>query len=112
MNTIMLKAAVVSVEWDKKNNKILYLGTMNSSLVKVYDINLKKVIQDLELNKSFAHVTHICSLSLNGIFKIKTKIISFLKLLVNFERSQNRISNYFLINIIELYSNFSKFKKN
>ena len=54
MNTIMLKAAVVSVEWDKKNNKILYLGTMNSSLVKVYDINLKKVIQDLELNKSFS----------------------------------------------------------
>lgn len=111
----MLKAAVVSVEWDKKNNKILYLGTMNSSLVKVYDISLKKVIQDLELNKSFAHVTHICSLSLNGIFKIKTKIISFLKLLVkivNFDRSQNRISNYFLINIIELYSNFSKFKKN
>ena len=49
----MLKAAVISVEWDKKNNKILYLGTMNSSLVKVYDINLKKVIQDLELNKEY-----------------------------------------------------------
>lgn len=109
MNTIMLKAAVISVEWDKKNNKILYLGTMNSSLVKVYDINLKKVIQDLELNKAFSHVTHICSLSLNGIFKIKTEIISFLKLLakiVNFERSQNRISNYLSQNIIELYSNF------
>jgi len=30
---------------------------------------------------------------------------------VNFDRSQNRISNNFLINIIELYSNFSKFKK-
>jgi len=67
MNTIMLKAAVISVEWDKKTNKILYLGTMNSSILKVYDVNLKKAIQDLELNKSFSHVTHICSLPLNGI---------------------------------------------
>ncbi len=57
------------MDWDKKTNKILYLGTLNSSL-KVYDINQKKVIQELEFNKSLPNVTHICcSLSLNGELK-------------------------------------------
>ncbi len=69
LNILILRSNVISMDWDKKTNKILYLGTLNSSL-KVYDINQKKVIQELEFNKSLPNVTHICcSLSLNGELK-------------------------------------------
>lgn len=69
LNILILRSNVISMDWDKKTNKILYLGTSNSSL-KVYDINQKKVIQELEFNKSLPNVTHICcSLSLNGELK-------------------------------------------
>jgi hypothetical protein len=46
LNILILRSNVISMDWDKKTNKILYLGTLNSSL-KVYDIN--QILEALNL---------------------------------------------------------------
>ncbi len=42
----MLKTMILTIEWDKRNNKILYFGTHNA-MVKVYDVVQKKIIQEV-----------------------------------------------------------------
>lgn len=61
----MQKTMILTIEWDKRNNKILYFGTQNS-MVKVYDVVQKKIIQEVLFNKTYPIITSINSLSANG----------------------------------------------
>ena len=61
----MQKSSILCIEWVKRTNKILYLGTQ-AGIVKVYDANLKKVIQEVPLTKHLPIVTNISSSALNS----------------------------------------------
>ena len=65
ITTLMQRSMILSLEWDKRNSNLAYFGT-NSGVVKVYDNNLKRFIQELTLNKIFPHVTNICSSPYSG----------------------------------------------
>lgn len=63
----MLKGTFMSVEWDKKSNKLVYLGTNKPAVIKVYDLNQKKIIQELEVSKlSSSSVILMSSIILNS----------------------------------------------
>ena len=61
----MQKTIILTIEWDKRNNKILYFGTQNS-IVKVYDVSQKKIVQEVFFNKTHPVITSINSSSANG----------------------------------------------
>ena len=62
----MQKSSILSMEWDKRNSKILYMGSKSAS-IKLYDVGEKKVIQEVLMNKLYPRVVQICSFSTNGI---------------------------------------------
>ena len=70
LNTVMQKALILSIEWDKRINRLLYFGTQ-TALIKQYDITQKKIIQEVAFNKQFPVITHICSSPSSGKY-IKT----------------------------------------
>jgi hypothetical protein len=53
------------MEWDKRNSGILYFGN-NTSIVKAYNVNDKKITQELAINKLYPNVNQICSFLSNG----------------------------------------------
>jgi hypothetical protein len=56
----MQKSAILSIEWDKRSNRILYLGTQ-TALVKLYDITQKRIVQEVAFSKAYPIVTSICT---------------------------------------------------
>lgn len=65
ISTLIQKSTIISMEWDKRNSNILYFGNNQSSL-KSYDINEKKILQELIINRQYPYVNQICSLPING----------------------------------------------
>ncbi len=56
----MQKASIITIEWDKRIKNILYIGT-KSSIIKLYDSNQKKIVQDLSFNKMYPLITCVHS---------------------------------------------------
>ena len=67
INTLMQKSSVLSIEWDVRNYNILYIGT-RSHCVKVYDVQQKKIMQELAINKNFPLTTLVRSFQNTSIF--------------------------------------------
>ena len=65
VSTIMQKSPILTIEWDKRFNNIMYIGTKSNS-IKLYDVYQKRIIQDLTFNKLNPLITLINSLSSNG----------------------------------------------
>lgn len=61
----MQKSFVLCIEWDKRFNHILYIGTKTCS-VKLYDIHQKRIVQELTFNKLYPLITHINPLVSTG----------------------------------------------
>lgn len=61
LNTIMQKSVIMTLEWDKRVNRFLYLGT-HTSLLKMYDTTQKKIMQEVSFSKQqFPVVLQIAS---------------------------------------------------
>jgi len=60
LNTLMQKSVIISIEWDKRSHRILYLGTQ-TALVKLYDITQKRIVQEVAFSKAYPIVTSICT---------------------------------------------------
>ncbi len=67
----MQKSVIISIEWDKRSNKVLYLGTQ-TSVVKLYDIIQKRIVQEINLNKIYPVVTNIITSELCNRLLIMT----------------------------------------
>ncbi|CAF0857200.1 unnamed protein product [Brachionus calyciflorus] len=52
ITTIVTKTLVVSIEWERRNSNIIYIG-LKSNAVKIYDLLMRKFIQELSLNKNY-----------------------------------------------------------
>jgi hypothetical protein len=65
VSTIMQKSPILTIEWDKRFNNIMYIGTKSNS-IKLYDVYQKRIIQDLTFNKLNPLITLINSFSSNG----------------------------------------------
>jgi hypothetical protein len=94
VSTIMQKSTILTLEWDKRFNNILYIGTKSNS-VKLYDVYQKRIIQDLAFNKMYPLITLVNPLASNGYFfclehiEITLSIFNFLFGFV-FRKSSNR----------------------
>jgi hypothetical protein len=86
LNTIMHKSVVMTVEWDKRVNKFLYLGT-HSSHLKMYDTTQKKIVQEVLINKQFPVVTCITSSPTGRLLVLLTSKTAASKLADNGSKS-------------------------
>jgi hypothetical protein len=89
----MQKSLIHIIEWDKRINKLLYLGTLTSNM-KVYDIHQKKIIQELTFNKSYPIITNIYSSASNGkLIVLMTNKLSHAAKPLEFKNSQMAVCN-------------------
>lgn len=86
--TTVSKSYVQTIEWDKLNSNILYIGSKQNSL-KVYDLSIKKIVQELVLNKQYPLVKLVVSTSSNKLIVVQLRDIDKSSQVVLFEFSKN-----------------------
>ncbi|KAI9468260.1 MAG: hypothetical protein EXX96DRAFT_591450 [Benjaminiella poitrasii] len=58
---------VLSLEWDAKSDRFLYLGT-DTGLIRVYNMESKSVIQEFVMDESYSRISQLSSSPMEPIF--------------------------------------------
>lgn len=77
-----------TIEWERTNSNILYIAT-NQNTLKVYDLNIKKIVQELVLNKQYPHTKLIHSTFNNKVVVVQLREIDRSSQIILFEFSKN-----------------------
>ncbi|RNA43278.1 WD repeat-containing 91, partial [Brachionus plicatilis] len=86
--TTVSKTHVQKIEWDRQNSNILYIGTRQNTL-KVYDLNIKKIVQELVLNKQYPLVKFIFSTLAKKLVVVQLRDMDKSSQVILFEFSKN-----------------------
>lgn len=60
-------ANVLSLEWDARSDKFLYLGT-DTGLIRVYNVESKSVVQEFLMDEAYPWINHITSSPVEPVF--------------------------------------------